>query len=308
LFQDVVAIIQRHMAGDAKVEESAMLVTRDGDERQVDVVVRARPGGHEVLVAVEATSGRRKASVEWVEQMSGKHRELPTNKLVLVAEAGFTQGARKRANALGISALAPEDMPSGEDETGVLNELRSLWPKVVTLKPDRIVAHVRLPNGELQAVRTLPDNVIYLDDGRLFANPLPVAMTLIHKHIDDFEQEIGLGARATDFDGWFQTDFAMPVVTEGGVRHRLGLQPESETGLHLIERLEVTGKALIEVGEVELHHAKLGEVRFAHGETQLGGRPALVVVTEDAGAPKFSIRLGKVKPAAKRKTPGRKRP
>ena len=92
LFQDVVGIIHRHMAGEATVEESAMLEDRlTGEEQEVDVVIRGRTGQHETVVSVEATARRRKADVSWVREMVGKHQHLPTNKLVLVSESGFSK-------------------------------------------------------------------------------------------------------------------------------------------------------------------------------------------------------------------------
>ena len=82
LFQDVVAIIQRHLAGDADVEESAELTDAlTGDICEVDVVIRGRTGGHEVVVSVEASKPARPATVEWVREMIGKRQHLETNKL-----------------------------------------------------------------------------------------------------------------------------------------------------------------------------------------------------------------------------------
>jgi hypothetical protein len=66
LFQEVVEILHRHMAGDATVESSAMLPSRStGALREVDVVIRAKQAGHEVIVSVEAMSRSRKADRTW---------------------------------------------------------------------------------------------------------------------------------------------------------------------------------------------------------------------------------------------------
>lgn len=79
-FQEVVAIIQEHMAGDATVEESGMLVHRvTGEEREVDVVIRSEVAGHEIIISVEATAVGRKADTTWVEarasRVSSPYRE-----------------------------------------------------------------------------------------------------------------------------------------------------------------------------------------------------------------------------------------
>jgi hypothetical protein len=69
LFQEVVEILHRHMAGDATVEASAMLPSRStGALREVDAVIRAKQAGHEVIVSVEAMAKSRKADRTWVDR------------------------------------------------------------------------------------------------------------------------------------------------------------------------------------------------------------------------------------------------
>lgn len=110
-FQQVVAIVERHMADGATVEESAMVTPiRGGDPREVDVLVSAKAGGHEVLGGVEACRWARKADVGWVERMKAKHDDLPTNKLVLYSGSGFTKNALAKAMAL--SRSAPRSCPT----------------------------------------------------------------------------------------------------------------------------------------------------------------------------------------------------
>lgn len=107
LIQRVVFQIQRQLAADARVEESAFLVDRaSGARREVDVVVRRRLADHEVVVAVECRDHRRKATVEWVEQMAMKHSGLPTSKPVLVSRSGFSRQAAEKARHLGVDAYS----------------------------------------------------------------------------------------------------------------------------------------------------------------------------------------------------------
>lgn len=97
--------------------------TVTGDEREVDVVIRSRVAGHEVIVGVEATGKGRKADAPWVEGMVGKHADLPTSKLVLVSQAGFYEPARRLAIAKGAVPLAPEDLDAGDPDHAVLKAL-----------------------------------------------------------------------------------------------------------------------------------------------------------------------------------------
>jgi hypothetical protein len=64
LFQDTIAVVHQHLAGDAAVEESALLTERaTGAEREVDVVVRSTVAGQEVIVSIEARATNRKADL-----------------------------------------------------------------------------------------------------------------------------------------------------------------------------------------------------------------------------------------------------
>ena len=115
LFQDVVAAIYRRLAAEADVvEESASMPHPSTRPREVDVVVRSTNGGQPYILSVEAAGRKRKATVEWVEQLLHKHSRLETSQLVLVAEAGFSEDARNLAIAEGALPIAPEDMVGGD--------------------------------------------------------------------------------------------------------------------------------------------------------------------------------------------------
>jgi hypothetical protein len=54
---------------------------------------------------------------------------------------------------------------------------------------------------------------------------------------------------------------------------------------------ELRGQVVVRGSEIPLHHKKLGDVAYSFGKAAVGERPALLVITEDAGGPKASIRL-----------------
>ena len=92
------------VAGKDAVTPSALLpeLAIPGATREVDICIRSKVLGHEVLIGVECRmSGSRKQTVEWVEAMHGKHSHLPTNKVVLVSSTGFTKNALKWPSSLG---------------------------------------------------------------------------------------------------------------------------------------------------------------------------------------------------------------
>jgi hypothetical protein len=110
-FQSVVVALQRALHPEATVAESKFL--RDhvsGELREVDVVVETRVGPYALTLSFECRSGTRPADVGWVDEMHGKHQTLPTDKLFLVSQHGFTARAASKAEhqnhtALSLSAL-----------------------------------------------------------------------------------------------------------------------------------------------------------------------------------------------------------
>jgi len=88
--------------------------------RQVDVLIR-REG---FVTHVECRSHKRKQDVTWVEELIGRRQSLGADLIIAVSDAGFTEGAKKKAETHGI----------------VLRELRELsenevssWGKKVKL-------------------------------------------------------------------------------------------------------------------------------------------------------------------------------
>ena len=127
LFQQVIAIVHGHLAGDVTVEESAMLVSRStGKPREVDVVIRSRVAGYEAIVKIEARATGRRADRTWVDGQIGKHADLPPGQLVLVSERGFTPDARVHAEANGVICYAPADLAADDPALGIVKALPAL--------------------------------------------------------------------------------------------------------------------------------------------------------------------------------------
>ena len=68
--------------------------------------------------------------------MVGKHSDLPTSKLVLVSQRGFTKDAREAALASNAVPFAPEDLSGDDPERDVVEAVPALWPKVVTFSAE----------------------------------------------------------------------------------------------------------------------------------------------------------------------------
>jgi hypothetical protein len=285
-------VIHRHMAGDATVEESALLLNRlTGEPREVDVVVSSDVAGHPVVVSVEATSGERPADVEWVERMVGKHRNLPTSKLVLVSEGGFTAQARELADREEAIALAPVDLEGGSPAARIVGRLKTLWPKLLSLTPERFRIVLERPDGSTGWFRGEPDHLLFLQDGSPVATLNGYAHLIIRKRFAEIAEQLGLAEISSDIDTAFVLE-STPAGVTGEARSSLYVRWEESDPpeLHPVAKLIVGGRAHIEVRELPLRHMRLGQVEFARGEMELGGSRSLVVVTEDDSGGKLTMR------------------
>lgn len=79
-----------------------------GEEREVDVLISSNASGYEINIAIEVIARQRRAGTPWVEAMHSKHSSLPTDKLILVSESGFTLPALQKAKFYGFEALTIE--------------------------------------------------------------------------------------------------------------------------------------------------------------------------------------------------------
>jgi hypothetical protein len=297
LFQEVVEILHRHMAGDATVEASAMLVSRStGAPREVDVLIRAKQAGHEVVVSVEAMDRSRKADRVWVDQMVGKHADLPTSKLVLVSQKGFTKDARKAALASNAVPLAPEDLSSSDPERDVVAAVPALWPKVVSFTAEEFGVNFTdegVPTdgwGE-----TAP--TVFVADGTL-GDLNQVIERLYKASFPALMEQIDLANRTEDS----VERFTFVLEPNEGDEIQLTIDGEAKTLFLLNEngvgysfrRITVVGKGDIKVSKIPLRQGRLGDwnLTFGYGEGKVGDRDALLVVSEqDEGEGQLTVRV-----------------
>lgn len=263
---------------------------RGGSQREVDVLVTSSVGGHEVSVGVEACKWSRRADVGWVEKMLGKHADLPTDKLVLYSGSGFTKGARLKAAEHGVTAIDPETPSEDGLEALVLGGLKTLWPKLLSLTPERARVWVRLPNEEVVWFKAPADLSLFFSDGSEFAPDLREASLMkIRSQWEKIVEEIGLGNISESMTSRFELYWHPFSVKVDEVEQRLYARKEDvdPPELHPIEVVRLEGEAIIEVQQVHLTHWKLGDVRLAFGEAEFKGQPSVIVAavvsTEQAG-------------------------
>ncbi|MGO9099698.1 MAG: hypothetical protein ACLP9Y_09765 [Mycobacterium sp.] len=328
LFQEVVAVIYEHLAEGAEKEESAMLTNSvTGEKREVDVVLRIRTAGVELVIGVEATGlsdARRQASLQpeaslqpdpvdvgWVEEMIGKHANLPTDKVILVSETGFTPQARDLAlKTRKMVPVSPETLGDGDPAFRIVNAVRSLWPKRVDLSPESARVFIDVPGEGIKWFQASPDLDVFARDGRGPELLLPVIHALIRSNFLRIAKDIDLANIAEDFDGaaLITVGPGWTVEFDGEEQSLYARYQEGEkTEFHRIDGMEITAKIVIRVrGVIPLHHRRLAEidVNYAFGEGSFGDTPALIVATEGEGGSKVSIRLN---PKHKKKSQRKKK-
>jgi hypothetical protein len=297
LFQEVVSIIHEHLSEGASRDNSAMLTNRlTGEPREVDVVLRSMTAGYETVIAIEATSPSRRAAVDWVEQMIGKHKNLPTNTVVLVSERGFTKQARALAIAENMTPISTEVLTDGDQAFRIVNSMRSLWPKVVDISPDSARVFVDMPGVGVKWFRARPDLHVFTQDGSGPVALVSLILELIQSNFAKTAEDIDLANIAEDFDGKaiIEVGPGWTIVVDGEeqplyVQHADGDKVEYQR----IDGMEITAKARIHVSEIKLQHRRLAEidVNYAFGEGTIAGAPALIVATEDEYGGKLSIQL-----------------
>jgi Restriction endonuclease len=298
LFQEVVEILHRHMAGDATVVASEMLPSRStGALCEVDVVIRAKQAGHEVVVSVEAMARSRKADRTWVDQMVGKHADLETSKLVLVSQRGFTKEARATALARNAVPLAPEDLPSTDREGAVIKAVPALWPKFVAFTVEELSVTFTDDDAPTAGWGEAAPTV-FVDEGTV-GSLIEVVEFLYKSRFAELVEQIDLANRTTDS----VERFTLVVEPDEGeeiqlrvndVRKTLFLLNENGVGYSL-RRITAAGKGDIKVSsKIPLTHGRLGDwnVNFGYGEGKVAGRDALVVASErDDGEGQITMRI-----------------
>lgn len=281
LFQDVVAIIERHKAAGTVIDESAELIDRDtGEKREVDVTVTATVDGAKVVIGIEAADRSRPADVTWVEQQIAKHDAVGTDQLVLVAGKGFYEPARRKAVARGAVTITPEDLPDDDHEFAVISKVAA--PPVV-VEPRLAGAALDVDNPPGTTMVGTPDSARKADGSP--ADLDGIAHAIFDRHFDGF-----IAKAAEDLSKTGERRF--------GVRERppepLFAEARYEGGA--VVRVPIVAVQIDVTVDVQPHpemnmFARLfADTATLYGETKLEDAQAIFVATENAGTIRATLR------------------
>lgn len=100
-FQLLVKVIHDAIArvDNAAVTESAMLAEPSGALREVDILFERSIADVNVRIAIECRDRSRKSDVEWIDGLIGKFRDLRVDKIIAVSRRGFSETAKRKAEA-----------------------------------------------------------------------------------------------------------------------------------------------------------------------------------------------------------------
>lgn len=308
IFQQVVRVIHEHLAaGAATVDESAELLDRvTGDTREVDVTLTSEVAGHQIIISIEATAQKRRATVAWVDGMLSKHNTLPTDKLVLVSQAGFSQTARSRAAAHGAVTLQPRDLATEDVSSAVIGRLGTFTVRATRFKTLSSIVSVRRPDGKVVELKSLsPNTVIVAGDHSIIGRLGDDFAARFDKHTIRILSAVILPQLKPTFYAEFSAECDSRHVeiigADGSARTtptylpvRNALTPKIEDAtLYPIERIRHRNRLDVESLSVSLAHLKLDEPVAAHYGTidgELVGQKALLVITEHDGQVQASVR------------------
>ena len=259
LFQDVVQLVFSHLSPGANIRGSAELVDEGtGQLREVDTVIDTVIDGVPMIVSIESRGRKRAQTIEFIDEMYGKHRRLATNLLILVSKNGFTGTAAAHAHActdLPILLVAAKD---SDDLSTIPEELRSMLFRLWRAAPKDIVVEVAIPTGGSEEVTIAPNILIFSSDG----SPTMDGQTLLTNITNSIESQGIEALRNAQGD---ETHFSIAInVTqshEAATGNPLDLNLQTSEGeLRKIQAVTIAGSLRIASGEIPVTHASFQEI------------------------------------------------
>ncbi|WP_433678154.1 hypothetical protein [Nocardia sp. CA-119907] len=294
LFQEVMAIVHELINGDeAKVTESKYLPDGfTGQTREVDICIeRENPGSDPFIIGIECRDHPgRKQTIEWVEQMFGKHHLL-THKLILISSSGFTRPALAKAEALKIHTITPSVNEGLRD--ALVGHLKALWAKMFQHVPEALKLILEHPDGSVHEFQTgiggrvAPD--IFNADGELMGTGGDFIRFIIDSVPpgDAVYRDTESGKRHF----WIVADLHLLANTTGELIKFYVRESESKELFRIIGA-EVSGTLHVQSEEMTLSHSRFGEVAYSYGSASVGGNRIVAVSTQVPNAePRTTIRV-----------------
>jgi len=261
----------------AKITESAMLEELDGSgNREVDVLIEFATPGMDTpnRIGIECRDHGRLSDVTWIDELVGKYRSLPIDRLIAVSRKPFTAAAMRKARqnnietrtfAEALSTDWPEDL-FDVDFTNVLH-----WPVITEVL---IGSEPPWPDGETPTAIRLGD---------LPVETLGFAAWQRKRFADVFDaavqQQRKMGIQELDVPG--RHEF-VAVISPPPVCVTLFAASGSE---HVVSYLELRGEVVVEHHVLPNERYRFGKVGVTRGRGAVnrGNVDALAVQEQGGG-------------------------
>jgi len=275
-FQKLVYLIHHQLAEGATVTESKFLYDRASNaNREVDIVIDAHIGDYSLMIGVECQGRGRVASVEWVEQMAAKHETLPTDKLILVSQSGFSEAARRKAGTLGI-----ETMTLGQAVRADWNALVGIPAIIVrkwTTEPTACFAIFMQEDNQTNTLELNFNQQLYDREGIDVLTVRELIDIIMNMSVEDLTLEMEeSGTNNRKKYTVFQMDFSVP----DGIYFTDTLGTKRELG-----KLCIIGHSSCESELVNMQNNSFGPAQIAFGKTHTLDPKSLVSIVEHENGP-----------------------
>lgn len=108
-FEEFVASIQLKLTPHAKVTHSEMITGKSGVKRQIDISLRYNLGQFNILAIIDCKDWSKPVDIADVGSFIDMVEDVSANKGAIICNAGFTDGAKKRAFEKGIDLFKAVD-------------------------------------------------------------------------------------------------------------------------------------------------------------------------------------------------------
>jgi hypothetical protein len=279
LFQDLILSIHQQLAPPYSVTESDMLRdARTGQLREVDIVIRSVVSGYNLIISIECTNKSRPATVEWVEQICSKHKDLPTQKLVLVSKSGFTETAVSKAVIMGAEAVSLEDAKQVDWTKYVGRYSKLFFDSINAVSIVVPVSSTLLPSNFRDGV---PMKTKVLDpDGKFRATAEEILNAALSKK-QIFNVTLGKMDKSSG-GGW-----EILLGMKQGVR--ISLPDKSEYEINGLKIVVIANPLIV---SFDMEQASFRDTQVAYGASQTKyGEFLLTILEKEKGVPSSQIRI-----------------
>jgi len=271
-FQKLVFSVYKQLSDKGTVTESKMLVNRvTGVEREVDIVIESPVADQIITISIEVIDRSRPAGLQWIDEMRGKHENLPTDKLVLVSKFGFVKDAFKEAEKHGID-LKNFNNAIQADWTLIVNKLKEVFFARLDLTPTECKATLSEVSQMLENPNLSPDLVLYDSQNQPLGNIRAIVQNKLKERwifetIYKREDRMDI----TTFELKFPVQEGCYVLDNNSTQRKL-------------QALSVKGTCKFTINEVPLDHHSYGKAQISYGKTKIKeGDMLLTIVEQDDG-------------------------